>query len=132
MTSRSIHNDNLIVVLSEVRDTSLSNLDWVSLILITIEWTLNLCCIHLELGERASSESISTDDTNSPSLPHVVESELGTGGSLTSSLETNKHYDIGLVALEFISLILAGKHTRKLINYSFLDESTQIGTSHIF
>jgi len=126
MTTGSIHYDDLILVLPEVGNTSLSNLHRVSLVLVTIERTLDLGSVHLELSEGTGTECVSAHDTHLPAFLHVVIGEFCASRCLTSTLETNKHDDIGFATLELIRLVIGGQHVRKLIDHRLLDDTTQL------
>ena len=112
--------------MAEIRDTSLSDFHWVSLLLITIEWTLDLGSVHLELSEGAGTEGIRADNADFPAFLHIVVRELGASGSLASTLQTNEHDDVRATSLELICLIRAGKHISELVNDSLLDNSAEL------
>ena len=126
MSSRSVHNDNLIIVLTEVGHACLCDLDWVSLLLISVEWALDLGSVHLQLSESAGTESVRADDTHFPSLLHVVIRKLGASGRLTGTLQADKHDNVRLAALELVRLVAAGEHGGELVNHRFLNNSTHL------
>ena len=107
MSSRSVHNNNLIVVLTEVSYASLCDLYWVSLLLISVEWALDLSSVHLQLCESTGTESICAHDTHFPPLLHVVIRKLGASGRLTGTLQTDKHDNVRLATLELLRLVAA-------------------------
>ena len=86
MPTRGINYDDLEFLLFEEIHSLLSDLNWVSLFLVTEKRTLDLGCIHLKLLEGSCTEGISTHQADPPSFLHVVVSELGTRGGLTRPL----------------------------------------------
>ena len=106
MTTRRIHNDDLVLILPEICNTILGDFHRISLTLVTIEGTLDFSSVHLQLSKGTRTESISTDDTHFPALFHIVVCKLRTGRCLTGTLKTDKHDDVWLAALEFVSFIL--------------------------
>lgn len=131
MSSRGIYNDDFKLLLSEEVHSFLGNFNRVCFFLVSKEGAFDLGCIHLQLFEGTSSESVSAHQTNSPSFSHVVVGELGTGGCLTRPLKTNEHDNIGLSLLEFVWLVLALEHVCKFLNHSLLDESSHIRSTSI-
>ena len=91
--------------MAEIGHASLSDFHWVSLLLITVEGTLDLGCVHLKLSEGTSTEGICANNSNFPAFLHIVVCELGTGSSLTGTLQTNEHDDVRATSLELICLV---------------------------
>lgn len=130
VTTRSVDNDNLVVVLVEISYASFSDLHRVCLLLVTVKGTLNLGCIHLKLCKSASPESVSAHNTDSPSLFHVVICKFGASGSFSSTLQTNKHDYIWFGPLKFIRFVFAVQHWRQLIYHRRLDNLTKLWPAH--
>ena len=124
VTARCVHDDDLVVVLSEVRHTSLRNLDWIRLLLVTVEGALDLGSVHLELREGTGTERVSAHNTNLPTFLHVVIGKLGASCCFTSALETDKHDNIWFSAFELVCLDIRREHGSELVNDCFLDDST--------
>ena len=106
---------------SEVRDTLISDLYRISLVLMTEEGTLDLCSIHLQLSERSSSKSICTYHANSPAFLHVMISELGASSCFSRSLQSDKHHYIRFASDKLCWLFVRGKHCGELIDHCFLN-----------
>ena len=126
MTTGGVHDDDLVLVLAEVRDTSFGDFDRVSLVLVTVERTLDLCSVHLQLRERSSTECISAHNTNLPAFLHVVICELGASRRLTGTLQTNEHDHIRFASFELVCLIIRREHIGELINHCLLDDFAQL------
>ena len=105
MTTRGINNNYLVLLFSEESNTFLGDLHRVSLFLVSKEWALDLCGVHLELLEGTGSKRVSTYETDAPPFLHIVKCKLRTGGSLTGSLKTNKHDDVALASLVLNRLV---------------------------
>ena len=112
--------------MSEVCDTIFSDFHRVCLLLVTVEWALDLSRVHLNLRKGTSTERVSADNTNLPALLHVVIGELGACRSLARALEADEHDNIRLATLELVGLVIAGEHVSELIDHSFLDDSAKV------
>ena len=111
---------------SEVRNTLISDLYRVSLILMTEERTFNLCSIHLQLGERSSSKSICAYYANSPALLHVMISELGASSCFSRSLQSNKHHYIRFASDKLHWFFVRGEHCGEFIDHCFLNHLSKV------
>ena len=105
MSTRRVDDDDLVVVFSKVVYTCFCNFYGVCLLLVTVERTLDLSSIHLQLGERSSTESVSADNSDFPALLHIVICKLRACSRFACSLEANKHYNIWFATLVLIRLV---------------------------
>ena len=128
MPSRSIDNDHLESVIFKILYSFLSNLDRISFCFMSIERTFDFCSILSQLIKSTSSERITTDQSYSPPLPHIVISKFGTSSSLTSSLQTNKHDNISLSSLKLIRFLLRFQEISHLLNNVLLNESPHVSS----
>ena len=124
VTAGCVHDDDLVVVLSEVGHAGLGNLDWIGLLLVAVEGALDLGGVHLELSEGTGAERVSTHNTDLPSLLHVVVGKLGASCRFTGTLETDKHDNIWFSTFELVCLDIRREHGSELVNDCFLDDST--------
>ena len=106
MSTRSIDNNNLIFLFSEESYTLISNFDWVTLVLVTEERTLDLCSIHFELFESTSSERVCANEADSEPTLHIAVRKFGTSGGLSRPLKSDEHHNVGLTPNELIRLIV--------------------------
>lgn len=91
VTTRGIHNDDLILLILKELDTFLGDFNRIGFFLVTEEWALDLSSIHFELLKGASTEGVRAHQANSVTLLHVVIGELGASGGLTGTLKTDEH-----------------------------------------
>lgn len=127
VTTRCIYDNDLVFVLTEVGDTGLGNFYRVSLVLVTIERTLNFRRVHLQLHESTGTESISADYTNFPPFLHVMIGELGARRRLTSTLQANEHDDVRFSTLELVGLVVRRQHIGQLIDDGLLNDFSKLG-----
>lgn len=106
MPTRSIDYDDFKLLFFEEIHTFLCNLNWISFFLVPKEGTLDFSSIHFQLFKGTSSECIGAHKTYSPPLPHVVVCEFSTSGSLTRTLQANKHDNIRLAFLKLVRMVL--------------------------
>ena len=129
MSARGVDNDDFVLLLPEELYSLLCNLDGVSFVLVAEEGALDLCCVLFELVEGARSESVGADQADPPALAHVVVGKLGASGSLTCSLQSDKHDHIRLSLLELVRFIFALEHLGEFLYDGLGDQFSHVGST---
>ena len=124
VSTRSINDNDLILLFPEESYTLVSNLYWIGLVLVTKEGALDLGSIHFELFESTSSKRVCANETDSEPTLHVVVRKFGTSGGLSRPLKSYEHDNVGLTPNKLIRLILRSKHSSKLLNDGLDDGSS--------
>ena len=102
VTTGGINNDDFELFLFEFVDTFSCDNDGIGLGQTTIVGDLGLGRILLELIEGTGTEGIGANEGSLEASCLVPAGELGTSGGLTSTLETDKHDNVGLALLGLV------------------------------